>query len=111
MLTKMVLYTFEQSVEWYRKPELVWCEFRTHDPDTGQVVSRIRPCFRTDYVIMWNSEEGLMLFQDGRRMTRGWRGLCRDNDRKPAITTAMKAGIEFDLPLEVLSILPTGLFV
>lgn len=52
-----------------------------------------------------------MLCQNDSRMTRGWRGLCRDNDRKPAITTAMKAGIEFDLPLEVLSVSPTGLFV
>jgi hypothetical protein len=52
-----------------------------------------------------------MLCQNDSRMTRGWRGLCRDNDRKPAITTAMKAGIEFDLPLEVLSIPATGLLV
>lgn len=52
-----------------------------------------------------------MLCQNDHRITRGWRGLCRENDRKPAITTAMKAGIEFDSPLEVLSLSPTGLFV
>lgn len=59
---------------------------------------------------MWNSEEGLMRCQDGSRMTRGRRDLNKVTI-KITMKAGRKAGIEYDLPLEVPSIPATGLLV